>query len=534
MCKSGAVLPATNRSNVVPQECSISTKTIIDSATSNNNSSLKETNNFFQNLVEGICKLKEQDEVPSRSTTSNKQKSNSNHRRHNFWQQNNARNTTDRKLKIQSQNEEKFWENLFSPGQKKRKESSSNTALVTNTRKATKNNLWQEILHDCTKGDKKLLRAIGRTAFVNAVVAITALTGGAVGVVCYATGGAITARRFIEGAVKSNSKEMVKSLTVFGCAGTASLMGQLIAGALMTTIAGVSLPVAAAVAFGVGCTSGITAGALSEWGVDCAWIELGNWFRRLSIIDANAMTEGRCNILLRNTNLGIVLLQSAPIAFARKSSKKPEKVPEYGTDIDAESEIESANNKQRNARLIMVREQLKRIKLQGEKAKIEHEDFCIKANENLSSLRETLVRTIAHLKSMMAQRVAKERKRRKQNIHLYHQALTAAYSEEIATNMLNQQTTLLNCLHLTEIFQNQWEILHTQLFRMKQEMLYKTSVLKGTRISDYEDRIKASKLQLRNECEEEVCSFVGKTGSESTTKSSLENEIQFFLSNSPS
>jgi hypothetical protein len=36
----------------------------------------------------------------------------------------------------------------------------------------------------------------------------------------------------------------------------------------MIGVAGASLPVAGAVAFSVGCASGITAGALSEWTVD--------------------------------------------------------------------------------------------------------------------------------------------------------------------------------------------------------------------------------------------------------------------------
>ena len=36
----------------------------------------------------------------------------------------------------------------------------------------------------------------------------------------------------------------------------------------MIGLTGVALPVVGAVAFGVGCASGITAGALSEWGVD--------------------------------------------------------------------------------------------------------------------------------------------------------------------------------------------------------------------------------------------------------------------------
>jgi len=57
-------------------------------------------------------------------------------------------------------------------------------------------------------------------------------------------------------------------VAVYGCATGASVAGQAITGAIMIGVAGASLPVAGAVAFGVGCASGVTAGVLSEWGVD--------------------------------------------------------------------------------------------------------------------------------------------------------------------------------------------------------------------------------------------------------------------------
>ena len=118
------------------------------------------------------------------------------------------------------------------------------------------------------KGDFKILRAIGRTATVNAAVMLTAATGGAAGAVGYVTGGAFTAKRLSDGVANQDEKEVTKSIAVFGAATGASIAGQAAAGALMIGVVGASLPVAAGVAFGVGCASGITAGALSEFTVD--------------------------------------------------------------------------------------------------------------------------------------------------------------------------------------------------------------------------------------------------------------------------
>ena len=132
--------------------------------------------------------------------------------------------------------------------------------------------VWKEIVDDFDSsrgGDRKILRAIGRTATVNAVVAATAALGPIAAVAGYATGGAITAKRLVgDGIAKDDSREVAKSLAVFGSATSASLAGQAITGALAIGALGASLPLAGALAFGVGCVSGITAGALSEWGVD--------------------------------------------------------------------------------------------------------------------------------------------------------------------------------------------------------------------------------------------------------------------------
>lgn len=118
------------------------------------------------------------------------------------------------------------------------------------------------------KGDFKIFRAIGRTATVNAAVMLTAATGGAAGAVGYVTGGAFTAKRLSDGVSNQDDKEVAKSIAVFGAATGASIAGQAAAGALMIGVVGASLPVAAGVAFGVGCASGITAGAFSEFTVD--------------------------------------------------------------------------------------------------------------------------------------------------------------------------------------------------------------------------------------------------------------------------
>lgn len=134
---------------------------------------------------------------------------------------------------------------------------------------ANEKSIFKNIIDDfTTKGDQKILRAIGRTAMVNAAVLVTAVTGGAAGAVGYAAGGAITAKRLSDGIVRDDEREVTKSLAVYGCATGASVAGQAAAGAIMIGLAGASLPIAGAVAFGVGCCSGITAGALSEWTVD--------------------------------------------------------------------------------------------------------------------------------------------------------------------------------------------------------------------------------------------------------------------------
>eukprot|EP00571_Detonula_confervacea_P005583 CAMPEP_0172319470 /NCGR_PEP_ID=MMETSP1058-20130122/37737_1 /TAXON_ID=83371 /ORGANISM="Detonula confervacea, Strain CCMP 353" /LENGTH=350 /DNA_ID=CAMNT_0013034519 /DNA_START=108 /DNA_END=1157 /DNA_ORIENTATION=- len=141
-----------------------------------------------------------------------------------------------------------------------------------------RNSIIQNIVEDFTpQGDKKILRAICRTVTVNAAVLITAATGGAAGAVGYVAGGAITAKRLSDGIVQKDEKEVTKSLAVYGCATGASIAGQAITGALMIGVAGASLPLAGAVAFGVGCCSGVTAGALSEWTVDSVMDKMEEW-----------------------------------------------------------------------------------------------------------------------------------------------------------------------------------------------------------------------------------------------------------------
>lgn len=148
-------------------------------------------------------------------------------------------------------------------------ESSRQESNADDTTKHKGNNVLQAIADDFTgKGDQKILRAIGRTATVNAAVLATAATGGAAGAVGFITGGAITAKRLGDGVINDDEKEVAKSLAVYSCATGASVVGQAVTGAIMLGVAGASLPLAGAVAFGVGCCSGITAGALSEWTVD--------------------------------------------------------------------------------------------------------------------------------------------------------------------------------------------------------------------------------------------------------------------------
>merc|ERR1712238_654775 len=54
---------------------------------------------------------------------------------------------------------------------------------------------------------------------------------------------------------------------------TCSVVGQAITGAVLIGVVGASLPVAGVIAFAVGCVSGVTGGALSEWGVDGVMVD---------------------------------------------------------------------------------------------------------------------------------------------------------------------------------------------------------------------------------------------------------------------
>lgn len=150
----------------------------------------------------------------------------------------------------------------------------------SNTNSSSKNGIWKAVSDDFNPnngGDRKILRAIARTATVNAVIAGTAVFGPIAAVAGYATGGAITAKRLVgDGIIDDNKKEIVKSLAVFSAATTCSVAGQALTGALLIGVVGASLPVAGAIAFAVGCVSGITGGALSEWGVDGVMVEHGN------------------------------------------------------------------------------------------------------------------------------------------------------------------------------------------------------------------------------------------------------------------
>ncbi|KAL3935841.1 MAG: hypothetical protein SGBAC_008717 [Bacillariaceae sp.] len=152
----------------------------------------------------------------------------------------------------------------------------SQTLIIAKPKKENKKKIEkvvQEIVKDFSSdGDQKILRSIGRTATVNAAILATTLTGGAAGagVAGLLTGGAMTAKRLGDGVEQEDETEVAKSIAVYGSATTASVVGQAVTGALLVGLAGVTLPVAGAVAFGVGCASGITAGALSEWGVDHA------------------------------------------------------------------------------------------------------------------------------------------------------------------------------------------------------------------------------------------------------------------------
>merc|ERR1711966_236791 len=118
------------------------------------------------------------------------------------------------------------------------------------------------------KGDQKILRAVGRTAAVNAVVLVTAVSGGATATAGFATGGVITSKRIFDGLNAEDEREVTKALAVYGAATAGSVLGQAAASAIMLGLVGAGLPAAAAVAFVVGCVCGISAGALSEWTVD--------------------------------------------------------------------------------------------------------------------------------------------------------------------------------------------------------------------------------------------------------------------------
>mmetsp|Transcript_31639 Transcript_31639/g.48164 ORF Transcript_31639/g.48164 Transcript_31639/m.48164 type:complete len:189 (+) Transcript_31639:43-609(+) len=146
-------------------------------------------------------------------------------------------------------------------------------------------------------------------------------------------------------------------------------------------------------------------------------------------------------------------------------------------------------------RTMMVRDQLKRIRLQREQAKCDHEDSCNKAKEQLSSLCSKL----------------KEKMKKNQHIHKYLKAMTESYGEKVPTFfILKQQTALLRCLHHTEVFRNQWEILFNQLIRTTQDMMQKHSLLKGSRISQDPVPVPESKLspKLKKAFEEDQWTII--------------------------
>lgn len=123
--------------------------------------------------------------------------------------------------------------------------------------------------HACG-GDRKILRAICRTATVNAAIFTTAVTGGAAlaPIVVFATGGAIAAKRLSAGIQTHDNREITKSVTVFGSATCASMIGQAVTTTVMLTVFHAALPLVAVMAVGVGCCSGTAVGAVSEWTVD--------------------------------------------------------------------------------------------------------------------------------------------------------------------------------------------------------------------------------------------------------------------------
>lgn len=134
------------------------------------------------------------------------------------------------------------------------------------------NTILQTIAQDFSPaGDQKILRAIGRTATVNAAILLASAhhnTAVLTPFVGYATGGAITFKRLADGILQNDTAEITKSLAVYACATGASVAGQAIARVFMVGVVKASMPVAGAVAFVVGCCGGITAGASSEWMVD--------------------------------------------------------------------------------------------------------------------------------------------------------------------------------------------------------------------------------------------------------------------------
>lgn len=142
---------------------------------------------------------------------------------------------------------------------------------VSKTPHRTSDKIVQEIVKDfAPNGDRKIMRAIQRTAYVNAAVLLSTVTGGAAGAAGLVTGGALAANRLNKGVQREDETEVAKSIAAYSSGTTASIVGQVATGALLVCVAGTTVPMAGAIAFGVGCASGITAGALSEWGVEHA------------------------------------------------------------------------------------------------------------------------------------------------------------------------------------------------------------------------------------------------------------------------
>lgn len=123
-------------------------------------------------------------------------------------------------------------------------------------------------------------------------------------------------------------------------------------------------------------------------------------------------------------------------------------------------------------RTLALKEQLKRIRQEREKAQLCHDEQCARASDRIAFLQTRLDQQQSSMRS-------------NSNLTVYRRALSEAYNTPENKNdnvppryVLEQQAKLLSYFHLTEVYRNQWDLLATIMIRTTRFMMYEASVLR--------------------------------------------------------